>query len=166
MQVKDWAPFSSQKPQQSLIVTRAHPSLDGRLHHVCTYEYLWRINKTRRFAANPTTTVCYLWQLLICVYLYTYRALEGRLNIAPRKLAWNPVLFLATYGDVAPFRDFPVLEIKYRLQFEKQRDEVGHLSNGWSNAKWAAICLVSGTSEDLATATSTFPLSNIYVLYI
>ena len=99
---------------------------------VCTYEYLWPINRTRRFAANPTTTVCYLWQLLICVYLYTYRTLERRLNIAPKKLAWNPMLVLATYGDVVPSRDFPVLEIKYRLQFDKQREGVGHLSNGRS----------------------------------
>ena len=47
-------------------------------------------------------------------------------------MAWDPVLVLATYGDVVPFRDFPVLEIKYRLRFDRQSDEVGHLSNGWS----------------------------------
>ena len=44
--------------------------------YVCTYEDLCRINGTRRLAANPTTTVCYLSQLLTCVRLRLQSATE------------------------------------------------------------------------------------------
>ena len=63
------------------------------------------------------------------MYVYTYRALEGRLNIAPTKVAWNPTSVIATSGDIVPCKVFPV----NRLQFYKQREK-------------EAISLVSGAS--------------------
>ena len=99
--------------------------------YVCTYEYLWPINRTRRFAANPTTTVCYLWQLLTCVRLHLQSSTETPRYIT-NEGGVDTMSVLAISGDVVPSTNFPLLEIIYRLQFDKQRKGAGLLSNGSS----------------------------------
>ena len=103
----------------------------SQIYMFCIYEHLWPVNRTHRFAANSTTTVCNLWQLLICVHLHLKRSTETT-KYCTNEGGVKPDVRSSTSGDILPSKVFSVLGIKYQLQFHKQREEGGDLCCEWS----------------------------------